>query len=61
LDENKKAIGVSYTRHGASRYVAANKEIIVSGGAYESPKLLLLSGIGPADHLASVGVCIIVK
>jgi len=38
--------------------VAANKQIIVSAGVYESPKRLLLSGIGSTDHLSSVGVCV---
>jgi choline dehydrogenase len=50
---------VTYTRHNVTRYVAANKEIIVSAGTYESPKLLMLSGIGPTQHLASHGVSFI--
>ena len=37
-------------------FARAKKEIIISGGTIETPKLLMLSGIGPRDHLASIGV-----
>jgi len=56
LDANKRAVGVTYNRHGQSRYVEARKEIILSAGVIDSPKLLMLSGIGPADHLSQFGV-----
>jgi choline dehydrogenase len=56
LDAAKKAIGVSYIRHGQSRYVAANKEIILAAGVVDTPKLLMLSGIGPREHLTQHGV-----
>jgi choline dehydrogenase len=49
-------VGVWYLRHGKVKYARASKEIIVSAGAVESPKLLMLSGIGPKEHLKSVGV-----
>lgn len=52
LDENNCAIGVQ-TPAGP---VYCSHEVIVACGAFDSPKLLLLSGIGPADHLAEVGV-----
>ncbi|CAG7666064.1 unnamed protein product [Allacma fusca] len=56
LDRNNIAVGVWYTRHGVKRFARASKEIIISAGAVDSPKLLMLSGIGPSEHLKSVGV-----
>jgi len=53
---SKRAVGVEYKRHGRMRYVKARKEVIVSGGALESPKLLMLSGIGPEHHLEQMGI-----
>jgi choline dehydrogenase len=56
--ENGRAVGVEVIRKGASRpeTVRARREVIVSSGAVNSPKLLLLSGIGPAVELEKVGV-----
>ncbi|MFF3062864.1 GMC family oxidoreductase, partial [Streptomyces sp. NPDC057909] len=51
-----RATGVAIERFGEVSSLRATAEVIVSAGAYESPKLLMLSGIGPADHLASVGI-----
>ena len=56
LDRSKTAYGVTYKRHGFIKFARARKEIIVSAGAIDSPKLLLLSGIGPREDLHSVGV-----
>ena len=56
LDKSGRAVGVWYVRHGVKRFARAGKEIIVSGGVVDSPKLLMLSGIGPKEHLKSVGV-----
>lgn len=56
LDRSRHAYGISYVRHGMKKFVRARKEIIISAGAIDSPKLLLLSGIGPGDHLHSVGL-----
>jgi choline dehydrogenase len=54
--ERGRAVGVEY-RHGNKTLVArADGEVVLSGGAVNSPKLLMLSGIGPADHLRAVGV-----
>ena len=56
LFEGNRAVGVEYTRgKGAVRRALAG-EIILSGGAINSPQLLQLSGVGSADHLASLGV-----
>jgi choline dehydrogenase len=46
-----RAIGVRYTRHGETADVHVDGEVILSGGAVNSPQLLLLSGVGPAEHL----------
>lgn len=54
--ENGRAKGVEYVQEGQKKTVYADREVIMSGGAYGSPQSLLLSGIGPADHLKSVGV-----
>ncbi len=56
LDENNRATGVVYKRNGELITVKANKEIVVSAGAINSPQLLMLSGIGQSAHLRSVGV-----
>lgn len=50
------AKGVHYLQSGQSHYIAANEEIILSGGAYGSPQILMLSGVGPKAHLESVGI-----
>ena len=57
--EGKRAVGVRYLkggRDGTASEVRARREVILSAGSYNSPQLLLLSGIGPAAHLASLGI-----
>ncbi|WP_435361672.1 GMC family oxidoreductase [Haloarchaeobius sp. DFWS5] len=49
--DGTRAVGVEYTQDGTEHTVDTSEEIVVSGGAYNSPQLLLLSGVGPADHL----------
>lgn len=59
LLEGKRAVGVRYAkggRGGATVDVRAAKEVILAGGSYNSPQLLLLSGIGPADELKRHGI-----
>ena len=56
LIEKGRAIGVVYQQRGTLRTAYAEREIVLSGGTYNSPQLLLLSGIGPADELRSLGV-----
>lgn len=46
-----RAIGVTYQRHGKTYTASVSKELIISAGVVESPKLLMLSGIGPNEHL----------
>jgi choline dehydrogenase-like flavoprotein len=54
--EGQRAIGVEVVGKSGSEIIRAEREVLVSSGAIGSPKLLLQSGIGPADHLKSVGV-----
>ena len=56
LDSNKRATGVELERFGQKMTFSANKEVIISAGALSSPKILMLSGIGPRDHLKEMGV-----
>jgi choline oxidase len=52
LDDDNRAIGVESSRG----VIRAEREVILCAGAFDSPKLLLLSGIGPASHLAEIGI-----
>jgi choline dehydrogenase len=56
LIENGRTVGVELTKAGRMHKVKANKEVILSAGAIESPRILLLSGMGPADHLTKLGI-----
>ncbi|WP_417620686.1 GMC family oxidoreductase [Parasphingorhabdus sp.] len=58
LIENGRAVGVEYIRRGQIEQALARKEVILSGGAYNSPQLLMLSGIGPAEHLRKHGLAV---
>ena len=51
-----RAVGVHYRQRGQLCEARAAREIIVCGGAFNSPQLLLLSGIGPADELRALGI-----
>ncbi|NUL46388.1 choline dehydrogenase [Cellulosimicrobium funkei] len=56
LIEGGRAIGVTYLADGELRNAWAEGEVVLSGGAINTPQLLMLSGIGPADHLAEHGI-----
>ena len=56
LFEGDRAVGVEVLRGNALEQVRAGREVIVCAGAYQSPQLLMLSGIGPADELAPFGI-----
>jgi choline dehydrogenase len=51
-----RATAVSYSRHGEEFEVGASTEILLCGGAVNSPQLLMLSGVGPASHLTDLGI-----
>jgi choline dehydrogenase-like flavoprotein len=51
-----RAIGIAYLKDKREQLAYADAEVVLSGGAVNSPKLLLLSGIGPADELRALGV-----
>ena len=53
LFEGKKAVGVEIVKNGKVSKIRA-EELILSGGAINSPQLLMLSGVGPKDHLQEV-------
>jgi choline dehydrogenase len=55
LDKNH-AMGVRYVVNGRDEVARAEREIVLCGGAVNSPQLLMLSGMGPADHLKAVGI-----
>ncbi|WP_226702354.1 choline dehydrogenase [Microbulbifer elongatus] len=57
--DGKKAIGVEYERHGKRFRARASKEVILSASSFNSPKLLMLSGIGPAGHLQEHGIDVV--
>jgi choline dehydrogenase len=56
LFEGRRARGLEYTQGGQTRRVRVDRELIVSGGPINSPQLLKLSGVGPADELRSHGI-----
>ena len=57
--ENSQATGVEYTQGSKKSVVSASKEVIIAASAINSPKLLLLSGIGPASELKSKGIKVV--
>ncbi len=60
--EDGRAVALHYRQggpDGTDHRVAANREIILSGGTYNSPQLLMLSGIGPADELREHGIAVV--
>ena len=59
LFEGKKCVGVAYRRAGRDHEIRADREVILSAGAVNSPHILQVSGVGPARHLQSIGVDVI--
>ncbi len=56
FDSSRKATGVEYLYKGFRHTVSAKREVIVSGGSINSPQLLMLSGVGPKQHLEELDV-----
>jgi choline dehydrogenase len=54
--DGRRASGVDYALRGRACHETASREVIVSGGAINSPQVLMLSGIGPADELRKHGI-----
>lgn len=54
--ENGRAAGVEYGKSGGARIARAAREVVLAGGTYNSPQLLMLSGIGPAETLREHGI-----
>ncbi|USG63075.1 choline dehydrogenase [Sneathiella marina] len=59
LFEGKKATGLTYMKDGKAHEISTRREIILCGGAFATPQLLLLSGVGPAAELAKQGIEIV--
>ncbi|MGC9270171.1 choline dehydrogenase [Acidiphilium sp.] len=57
--EGSRAVGVAYRRRGQEVVVRARREVVLAAGAINSPKLLKLSGIGPADELRAHGIAVV--
>jgi choline dehydrogenase len=58
--DGTRVIGAEYLQDGTAHQVTATNEVILRAGVIDSPKLLLLSGIGPADHLRALGIPVVV-
>ena len=54
--ENGRATGVEYRHHGGDKRVTARREVILCGGAFNSPQTLMLSGVGDPQQLAAQGI-----
>jgi choline dehydrogenase len=57
--EGQRVVGVEYLRDGKIERVRAAREVLLSAGVIDSPRLLMLSGIGPADHLKANGIAVV--
>ncbi len=56
--EGGRATGVRYRRRGGEETVGAGRDVILAAGALGSPQLLMLSGIGPGEHLRELGIAV---
>jgi len=59
LVEDGRAAGVEYVLHGQKKTVRARRGVVLSAGSMNSPRLLMLSGIGPAAHLQQLGIDVV--
>ncbi|WP_439575090.1 GMC family oxidoreductase [Phreatobacter sp.] len=59
LFEGRRAVGVEYRMGGEVRIARARREVLLSAGAFQSPHLLLLSGVGPGAALADLGIPVV--
>lgn len=54
--QGRRAVGVEFVEGGTVVRATADREVILAGGTFNTPQLLMLSGIGPADHLREIGI-----
>jgi choline dehydrogenase len=59
LFEGRRAVGIEYAQDGAVRTVRARREVVLCGGPINSPQLLKLSGVGPAEELRTHGITVV--
>jgi choline dehydrogenase len=59
LLEGRRAAGIEYRRGGETHLATATREVILAGGAFNSPQLMQLSGLGPADLLRQHGIAVV--
>jgi choline dehydrogenase len=59
LFDKNRVVGVEFVQEGRTEQARVNREVILSGGAINSPQTLMLSGIGPADHLRAMDIPIV--
>ena len=59
LLDGTRAVGVVGRRHGVPTRIRAGREVLLAAGAYHSPQLLMLAGIGPAEHLRQLGIPVV--
>ncbi|XP_065351054.1 glucose dehydrogenase [FAD, quinone]-like [Cloeon dipterum] len=57
----KRAMGIEFVRNNRWHFVRARKEVILSAGVIDTPKLLMLSGIGPREHLESLNIPVVAE
>ncbi len=58
LFEDGRVWGVAYQQDGQAKVIRAKRAVVMAGGAFQTPQLLMLSGIGPAEHLKEMGVAV---
>lgn len=56
--DGRRATGIRFRRHGVDTELRARQGVILAAGALQSPQLLMLSGVGPADHLKEHGIAV---
>jgi choline dehydrogenase-like flavoprotein len=59
LFEGRRAVGVEYRQGNALKQVRAQREVLLSAGALQSPQILMLSGVGPGAHLRQMGITVL--
>lgn len=60
-NETKRVEGVTFTRDNKTYFARSTKEVVLSAGAISTPQILMLSGVGPQDHLESFGIPVVLN